>query len=99
MSDAAALEWTGDLDDDCVCRVGGFVAHVECMYEPPGEGEDFDPLNDLPHEAWYCSVGRDDQSRETLFHSGDSDILPLTGKAARLLCELVIRAELAKQPK
>jgi hypothetical protein len=42
--------------------------------------------------GWFCSVWRE-SDRGTVFQSADAGILPLTGDAARRLCELAIRAE------
>lgn len=42
-------------------------------------------------DHWWCAVTR---GAETVFHSGTAGIIPLTGDAARRLCELVVRAEL-----
>lgn len=73
------FEWKGDLDDDCsLLTEDGFGAHAEMMSD----------------DEWYCSVwlatrveGRD------VFHSSDDSVAPLTGEAARKLCEFIIDAE------
>ncbi len=70
------IVWQGDLDDDCHARWRGLGAHAERMDE----------------HSWYCSVWCDGAGKKMLFHSSDDDIHPLTGKAARWLCELVLRA-------
>ena len=43
---------------------------------------------------WYCSVSRGDVD---VFHSTESDVLPLTAKAARQLCELAVLADLYRR--
>jgi hypothetical protein len=43
-------------------------------------------------DGWFCQVRGPGGSQ--VFHSTDTGILPLTGDAARLLCSLVVRAEL-----
>jgi hypothetical protein len=86
------IVWRGDLDDDCSAEWRGLGAHAELM----GESDPSDPDS---ADAWYCSVWRVNPAarvgsdNETLFHSSDHDTLPLTGPAARRLCELVMRAE------
>jgi hypothetical protein len=74
--------WQGDLDDNCHCVWKGLQAHAEDM-----------------DDGWYCSVRSGDQKqleREgDLFHTSDADILPLTGVAARWLCECLMRLILA----
>jgi hypothetical protein len=81
--DVERFEWTGDLADDCFCTWRGMAAHAERL----GASE------------WYCMVERNDaclgdrrRTENTLFHSSATDdILPLTGPAARRLCEMVMR--------
>ena len=46
-------------------------------------------------ESWYCSVSLKSDLSDTIFHTCSDDILPLTGKAARWLCEMVIKAQLS----
>lgn len=51
----------------------------------------------MDDDLWYCSVWRVNSDavvgsdNETLFHSGEDDIHPSSGPAARRLCELVMR--------
>ncbi len=45
----------------------------------------------MGEREWYCSVWRLADGVD-VFHSTDADVVPLTGPAARRLCELVIRA-------
>lgn len=72
------FQWRGDIHDDCSCAsVAGFMAHAEAM--------DFD--------EWYCSVRAKspvDGQWKDIFHTTEDDVRPLTGKAARALCEMVI---------
>lgn len=77
----AAIEWRGDMDDDCCAEWCGLTAHAECM----DVYRDDDPDSG---DSWYCCVYR---GKESLFHSAEDDIHPLTGPAARRLCELVMR--------
>jgi hypothetical protein len=75
------IVWTGDLSDDCVARWRGLLAHVEKMDE----------------RSWYCAVYRYEGTAKRpkcvpIFHSSSNDVVPLTGKAARKLCEFVMRA-------
>jgi hypothetical protein len=86
--------WRGDpADDVCCSSVPGYTAHAECM----SDGTEADDPGGS--ESWYCSVSRvDGDGRvigDAIFHSGDHDTCPLTGRAARWLCELVIRAAVA----
>ncbi len=39
---------------------------------------------------WYCAVDESDGAGR-LFHTADADVTPLTGDAARRLCETVMR--------
>lgn len=77
------FHWMGDLDDDCVCRVPGYFLHAEDM-----------------GDAWYCSVGRTDGplnaagNGETIFHTSEDNILPLTGPAAMKLAEMAVLADM-----
>jgi hypothetical protein len=72
------FKWEGDLADDCLLKTAdGFGAHAEAM----GQNE------------WYCSVWQyRGPERADIFHSADDDIMPLTGDAARALCQLIILA-------
>lgn len=88
--------WEGDLSDDCHATWNGFGAHVECMYAyDPDDHEEDETPNDP--ESWYCSVWKINPEakvgadHEQLFHSSGDDIHPLSGEAARRLCELVMR--------
>ena len=93
MRDAPEFVWTGDdPTDEVACRsVPGYVCHCECMAGPTAEEPD-EP------EVWYCSVGREprtgDWRADNVFHSGEWDVVPLTGKAARRLCETAVLADL-----
>lgn len=79
--------WTGDLDDDCVLKTDdGYQAHAEAM----------------DTREWYCSVthgGADSIpfNGRVVFHSAERNIVPLTGRAARWLCEQVIIADRWRQ--
>ena len=93
---AEPIPWTGDLEDDCTARWRGFGAHAECM-------DEYDPDDPGSSNAWYCcvweqmpgaKVGADNRE---VFHSSDADICPLTGPAARQLCELVMRLEVMRK--
>lgn len=66
--------WTGDLEDDCVCRWQGMVGHAECL------GDDL----------WFAGVTVEGDDGY-LFHACEHDTQPVTGDAARRLCELVMR--------
>lgn len=87
----SAFVWTGDLEDDCHCLWHGLTAHAECM----GPNE-CDKCGYLCGDCWYCSVSvavmKDGKpwSGEQLFHTSEEDVRPLTGAAARKLCELVM---------
>lgn len=48
----------------------------------------------MDRREWYCSVSRGDVD---VFHSTESDVLPLTAKAARQLCELAVLADLYRR--
>ncbi len=96
------FEWTGDDPDDEVwCESGDLSAHCECMSDGSDEADPDD------RENWFCAVyrpsaweaarnapGNSPEYRQyCVFHSSDSDILPLTASAAKKLCELVMQAE------
>lgn len=49
----------------------------------------------MDENAWFAAVYLDG-AEEDLFHSASDDILPLSGPAARKLCELVMRAHAAR---
>jgi hypothetical protein len=70
------FKWEGDLADDCKLKTDdGFGAHAE----------------EMDDNEWYCSVWQDLGSKQiTIFHSTENDIMPLSGDAARALCQLVI---------
>jgi hypothetical protein len=72
-----ALAWTGDLDDDCVARPDGLLAHAEWMSGPRNGG------------SWYCSVSTTKTADDYLFHTSVG-ITPTSGAAARWLCETVV---------
>jgi hypothetical protein len=79
------IVWTGDLSDDCVARWRDLSAHAEKMDE----------------RFWYCSVTRWEGAGKrrkniSIFHTSDDDVVPLTGEAARKLCEFVMRATAAQ---
>jgi len=79
---AIGLAWIGDLKDDCWATCGPHHAHVEHQQGPKRGG------------VWYWSVGHEDGS--VVFHSSDHpDIQPKDGRAARWLCELIIRSAVA----
>jgi len=44
----------------------------------------------MDENAWYCSV-RVEDADDDLFHSSTDDVVPITGAAARKLCEMVMR--------
>lgn len=48
----------------------------------------------MDRREWYCSVSRGGVG---VFHSTDADVLPLTAKAARRLCELAVLADLYRR--
>jgi hypothetical protein len=77
---ACQLSWVGELDDDCGAVAGDLVCHAEHLSGPFRGG------------MWYCSVSR---SGVFHFHTGDSGVRPRSGVAARWLCEIVVRAEIA----
>lgn len=76
------IVWVGDLDDDCSASFGDYRAHAEDM-----------------GDSWYCAVMHKDNAPGNvlpdIFHSTDSDICPLSGEAARRLCEFIMRAAVA----
>lgn len=78
------FEWTGDLCDDCTCKAGPLLAHVECLSDEP--------------EVWHASVNLFYRVKgdPDIFRADTADIIPKTGEAARWLCELVMRDWLAK---
>jgi hypothetical protein len=45
---------------------------------------------------WYCAVDESDGAGR-LFHTADADVTPLTGHAARRLCENVMRLAVVKR--
>jgi hypothetical protein len=79
--------WERDLEDDCIVKWRGFGAHAEKMDD----------------DSWYCSVWASDdsvekrQSAENIFHTADSDMMALSGPAARHLAEMVMRIAAAKR--
>lgn len=79
--------WTGDPDDDTFLKTeDGYAAHAEAMHE----------------DAWYCQVTHGDTgpppfNGRVVFHSVERNIVPLTGRAARWLCEQVIIADRWRQ--
>lgn len=84
------IEWKGDLGDDCTAEWRGMFAHAECLYEyDPDDHEPDESPNDPSY--WFCSVIIKGREYE-LFHDMTADVMPKTGKAARWLCELVMRA-------
>jgi len=48
----------------------------------------------LDRNAWHAMVV--DPAGRCVWHAAEEDVLPLTGDAARRLCELVVRAELGR---
>jgi len=75
-------KWTGDMDDDCTLKTeDGYVAHAEAMDD----------------DWWYCAVRHGDIDSlviiRDVFHSTSHDVQPLTGEAARALCQVVIDAD------
>lgn len=76
------IKWTGDLDDDCVAEVAGYVLHCEALDD-----------ND-----WYVGVyeGKGKESVE-IFHTDSHDVRALTGKAARMLAEIAMIADFVRK--
>lgn len=72
-----AIEWTANGDD----------IDDDCVAEWRGMKAHAEQMDD---NCWYASVRRDGKY---LMHTSDDDIVPLTSKAARRLCEWVMRAE------
>jgi hypothetical protein len=79
------LTWDGDLTDDCTCRCGDFVAHVEVL------DRDAVDLNGDPVERWWFAVYCDE---ETIFNSADAGGFISTGALARAMAESLILAHL-----
>ena len=83
--DGLRFEWAGDPGDQQTCRsVPGYVCVAEDM------GDD-----------WFAAVYRAGvpaaDPAAAVLHSGDAGILPLTGVAARRLCELAVRADVQRR--
>ncbi|MBD3674693.1 MAG: hypothetical protein HUJ26_14310 [Planctomycetaceae bacterium] len=77
------MKWTGDLNDDCILRVGDWIAHVECLGE-------FDAILDGQMETlsyWYFSVYR---GSEQIYHSGDAGGFITSPDQCREICETII---------
>lgn len=85
--------WTGEPGDEEYCEsVPGYYCHAELT----SDGQD--PDDPHPGEAWYCSVSRGrGVVAAGVFHSTDSDVLPLSGPAARRLCEIAARRRPSRQ--
>jgi len=100
------FNWKGDLEDDCSCAsVDGFMAHAEnmgyspcedCGHDNDGDSGTCEKCGTVLSCGWYCSVKAQNHHGEwkQIFHTTDDNVLPLTGKAARSLCEMVILAGL-----
>lgn len=81
----SVLEWTGDLEDDCVLRHGDYLAHAECL------GEFTAMFSDGPTqlEYWFCAVYR---GPDVLYHSSEAGGMICGGEQCRAICEAIIRA-------
>ena len=88
MSDR--IEWTGDLNDDCVAKWRGMTAHCEVISDYVGDDNE---LVDL----WWCAVDREDDG-EDLFDSGLHGGYVTSGDLARAICEAVMRAHAVEKP-
>lgn len=73
------IEWTGDLDDDCVARWNGYMAHCEALDE----------------RSWYASVSAPDGIM--LLHTAENDVVCVSGRGARWLCEQIMRGHKAQE--
>jgi len=84
------LVWTGDLEDDCVCIIGPYLAHCEYL----------DKLENGCH-YWHASVSKVDERRMVvgadLFHSGESAGFITHGEKARDICESILHAVLSRE--
>ena len=99
------IEWTGDLTDDCTCRVpfpsgGTLVGRAELLRVDKLKSRypDERHLSMRPIECWYCAVYRIDATGntvETLFHSDEQGHPYCTGAQARAICEAIIKARLS----
>jgi len=80
-------KWTGDMDDDTFLKTAdGYPAHAEATDEG----------------LWHCQVTHGDTgpppfNGRVVLHTAESDVRPLTGKAARTLCMLAIDADRWRQ--
>ena len=73
----------------------------------PSDPDDFQTCESVPgylcvieqmdRRAWYCAVYRVPLAPDEVFTSTDADVLPLTAKAARRLCEMAVVADLYKR--
>lgn len=86
---AEKIEWTGDLKDDCVARLGTLVAHCECMGDLLCRDIDHPRDKPWPMETWYASVS---DRGETIFHSSEVGGTFTTGELARAVCEAIMLA-------
>ena len=77
------IEWTGDLNDDCVARWRGLLAHAEAM----NKGVD---KNGMSVEWWYFAVCREGEE-DDIVHSTSDEMSAATGEAARRICEVFMR--------
>lgn len=92
MKAKVKFKWTGDLSDDCFCRVGSIAAHCEAMDDVTVKSvHDRDKFKS---SIWYFSVCRVNRRNfkvgDDIFHTGEHAGSILTGDMARALAEAIM---------
>lgn len=103
MKNAPKFIWKGDLEDDCLLEVPGFLAHAELLCDDVKCRDSCG--GKWNEEHWYVCVARrlnpdapTSKDDEVLFHSGEHVGAITNGDMARAIAEAIIRAALSPVP-